>query len=438
MKIYTTNQREHYVKTEKEFACGEHVEFGLIKIYPEEQRQEILGFGGAFTEASAWVWSRMGRKQREELLDLYFGDRGSHYTFCRTHIQSCDFSLGNRSYLKGEDPESFSIEGDRAYLLPFIKAAQEREPGIQFLASPWSPPAFMKSNGEMNHGGILLEEYYDAWADVMVKYVQAYAGEGVPISRMTIQNEPMAVQKWESCIFTGEKEREFACGHLRRKLDQAGLSGVKLAVWDHNKEMILERTGEIFCQEEARQAVDGIAFHWYTGDHFEALAAVREKYPEKELIFTEGCVEYSRNSRRSDVSFAEQYGHALIGDLNAGMNAFMDWNLILDVQGGPNHVGNFCDAPVMCDVEKGEINVKLSYYYIGHFSRFVKPGARRLLTTRYTQNVECCAFRNPDGEMVFVAMNPTGEAQKFKLWVGGRICPMEMEAHSIMTAAWTE
>ncbi len=203
MKIYTTNQREHYVETEKEFACGEHVEFGLIKIYPEEQRQEILGFGGAFTEASAWVWSRMGRKQKEELLDLYFGDRGSHYTFCRTHIQSCDFSLGNRSYLKGEDSESFSIEGDKAYLLPFIKAAQEREPGIQFLASPWSPPAFMKSNGEMNHGGTLLEEYYDAWADVMVKYVQAYAGEGVPISRMTIQNEPMAVQKWESCIFTG-------------------------------------------------------------------------------------------------------------------------------------------------------------------------------------------------------------------------------------------
>lgn len=436
IKIYTTNRNAHYAEAELDFVHKEHAEFGLIKIYPDEIRQEILGFGGAFTEASAYVWSQMGEEEKELLTNLYFGEKGNRYNFCRTHIQSCDFSLGNRCYVEGEDLGGFSIEGDFDYIIPFIRAALEKEPEIQFLASPWSPPPFMKSNQEMNHGGKLLEKYYGAWADIMVKYVQAYEKEGIRISRMTIQNEPEAEQKWESCLFTGAEEREFACGHLRKKLDEAGYAGLKLAVWDHNKERILERTGEIFREEKARQAIGGIAFHWYTGDHFEALAAVREKYPEKELIFTEGCVEYSRNSERSDVSFAEQYAHSIIGDFNAGMNAFMDWNLILDKEGGPNHVENFCDAPVMCDVEKNAVEVKLSYYYIGHFSRFVKPGARRLLTTRYTGDLECSAFRNPDGEIVLVVMNRTDKAQKFELYVEGDTCEMEMGAHSILTACW--
>ena len=205
---------------------------------------------------------------------------------------------------------------------------------------------------------------------------------------------------------------------------------------DHNKDLILERTGDTFTDEEADKAIQGIAFHWYSGDHFEALQAVRERYPEKELIFTEGCVEYSRFSDRTPVDFAEQYGHALIGDLNAGMNAFMDWNIILDKQGDPNHVKNFCDAPVMCDIENDTITVNLSYYYIGHFSRFIKPGARHLLTTRYTSNLECVAFRNPDGEMVLVVMNRTDKTQRFELLVEGNACKMEMEAHSIITACW--
>lgn len=436
MKIYRTDKNAHYAESQEKFVEKEHAEFGLIKIYPNELRQEIFGFGGAFTEASACVWSRMSQTKKDMLTELYFGEKGNRYNFCRTHIQSCDFSLGNRSYVEEKDPDAFSIKEDEKYILPFIQAALEKEKEIQFLASAWSPPAFMKSNGEMNHGGRLLREYYDAWADIMVQYVQAYEKEGVRISRMTIQNEPMAVQKWESCIFSGAEEREFACGHLRKKLDAAGYTGVKLAIWDHNKDRILERTEEIFCDGEAREAIDGIAYHWYTGDHFEALAAVHEKYPEKELIFTEGCVEYSRNSHRNETSFAEQYAHSIIGDFNAGMNAFMDWNLILDMEGGPNHVENFCDAPVMCDTQNDEIMVKLSYYYIGHFSRFVRPGARRILTTRYTKELECCAFRNPDGEIVLVVMNSADTPQKFTLCVEKKVCEMEMSTHSILTAIW--
>ncbi len=294
----------------------------------------------------------------------------------------------------------------------------------------------MKTNGEMNHGGKLKEEYYDAWARLLVKYVEAYEKEGLPISRMTLQNEPAAVQKWDSCVFTAEEERRFACDYLRKRLDEAGYGHVKLNMWDHNKDLILERTKGTLSDEEADRAIQGIAFHWYSGDHFEALQAVRDKYPHKELIFTEGCVEYSRFSKRNQMDFAESYGHALIGDLNAGMNGFIDWNILLDEQGGPNHVKNFCDAPVMYDREKGVLDVKLSYYYIGHFSRFIKPGAKRLLTTRYTQKLECCAFSNPGGELVLIVMNQTGEKQKFELLVEGSSCRMELDPHSIMTARW--
>lgn len=436
--VYTTGSDRFFEKTTKEFREHPGAEMTLIKVYPEEVRQEILGFGGALTESSAYVWSKMGSENQKRLLDLYFGPGSSGYNLCRLHIQSCDFSLGNRSYIEDGDEtlETFSIDGDRNYVIPFIHAALERNREIQFLASPWSPPGFMKTNGEMNHGGKLKEEYYDTWARLIVKYVQAYEQEGITVSRLTLQNEPAATQTWDSCIFSAEDEYRFACHYLRKRLDEAGYASVKLNMWDHNKDLILERTRDTFIDEEADKAIQGIAFHWYTGDHFEALQTVRERYPEKELIFTEGCVEYSRFSHRTQVDFAEQYGHALIGDLNAGMNGFIDWNIILDKQGGPNHVKNFCDAPVMCDIEKDTISINLSYYYIGHFTRFIKPGARRLLTTRYTQDLECTAVRNPDGEIVLVVMNRTDKPRKFELLAAGKTCWMQVEPHSIITACW--
>lgn len=438
MTVYVTNATEHFKKTTQQLEQKPGGEMTQIKLYPEEEYQEILGFGGALTESAAYVWGKMSPAKQKELTDLYFSTEGNRYNFCRLHIQSCDFSLGNRSYVEEGDTElkTFSIAADKEYIIPLVKAAQAKNGEIRFLASPWSPPAFMKTNGEMNHGGRLKEEYYDAWARIMVKYVEAYKKEGIPISRLTIQNEPAAVQSWDSCIYSAEEEKRFACDHLRKRLDEAGLGHVKLNIWDHNKDIIIERTKGTFSDEAADQAIQGIAFHWYSGDHFEALRAVREKYPEKELIFTEGCVEYSRFAERTQTDYAEMYGHALIGDLNAGMNAFIDWNIILDEKGGPNHVGNFCDAPIMCNVQEDTIDVKQSYYYIGHFSRFIHPGAKRILVSKYTQNLETCAFRNPDGELVLVVLNRTGEDQRFTVSVEGKSCEMSMEAHSIMTACW--
>lgn len=438
MECYVSNSTAQFVRFEASFS-GVAGEGQQVHVYPEHTFQEVLGFGGAFTEAAAYTFSRMSREAQEQLAELYFGESGNRYNFCRTHIQSCDFALGNYAYVEDEtdrELKTFSIRRDREYILPFIHAALEKNSGIAFLASPWSPPGFMKTNGEMNHGGRLKPEFYEMWADMVVAYVREFQKEGVNISRLTVQNEPAATQTWDSCLFTGAEEANYAVKYLRPALNRAGFSQVKINVWDHNKDIILDRVLESFSVEGARDAIDGIAFHWYTGDHFEALSQVRALFPDRELIFTEGCVEYSRYASNNHLAHAEMYAHEIIGDFNAGANAFIDWNMILDEEGGPNHVGNFCDAPVMCDPETGKIDVRLSYSYLGHFSRFVRPGARRMLVSKYHRNLECVGFLNPDGERVVILLNASNHPISYFVSENGTSVAFTQEAHSIQTLCW--
>lgn len=439
MKCYVSNQEVQFQTTQVNLVEGDGGEMQQVCVHPAISYQQIVGMGGALTEAAAYTYMRMSAEKQQQLLELYFGG-GNDYNFCRLHIQSCDFALGNYAYVEdAQDKElrSFSIERDQKYIIPFAKAALERNKKIQFLASPWSPPAFMKTNGEMNHGGKLKKEYYQMWADIVAKYISTYHEAGIEIQRLTVQNEPAAVQKWDSCIFSGEEEAEFACRYLRPALDNAQHKNVKINVWDHNKEKILERAKESFGVEGAQEAIDGIAFHWYTGEHFDALAEVRRQYPDKELIFTEGCVEYSRIAADNQMQHAQMYAHDIIGNFNAGMNGFIDWNVILDKQGGPNHVGNYCDAPVMCDVDADTINVKLSYYYIGHFSRFIHPGAKRILVSKYSPDIEATAFQNTDGEKVLVLLNRSEKDVEFVLSTDGKNSgKMKIGKHSIMTCCW--
>lgn len=440
MKSYTTNNEARFTEKTVSFAEGSRDEMRQVRIYSDVTYQEILGMGGAFTEAAAYTYSQMSEEKQKELLDCYFGEKGNNYNFCRAHIQSCDFALGNYAYIEDEadkDLETFSIERDKKYIIPFIKAALGKNGEIQFLASPWSPPAFMKTNNEMNHGGKLKEEYYEMWAAMMAKYVTVYKQEGINIQRLTVQNEPAAVQSWDSCIYSATEEAEFACNYLRAALDKEGHKDVKINIWDHNKEIILDRVEESFAVTGADEKIDGIAFHWYSGDHFDELNEVNRRYPNKELIFTEGCVEYSRFASENQVGHAEMYAHDMIGNFNAGMNGFIDWNLLLNQQGGPNHVGNYCDAPIMCDTENDTIDKKLSYYYIGHFSRFIQPGARRILVSKYSPDVEATAFKNPDGSKVLVLLNRTEKDVEFVISEGDKFSEtLTMNKHSIVTFIW--
>lgn len=411
----------------------------IVNVYPEVTYQKMRGFGGAFTEASAHNYARMSEENRKELIDAYFGEGGLRYNLGRIHMNSCDFGLGNYTYIEEGDTElcSFSIDHDREEILPLIHDAKEKCDGeMQFLVSPWSPPAFMKTNGEMNHGGKLKKEYYSLWAAYFARFIKEYEKAGVPIRYLTVQNEPEAVQTWDSCVYTAEEESLFVRDYLGPELEKEGLSHVNIFVWDHNKESAYSRFRDTIADEITRKIVKGVAVHWYTGDHFESIEMVRKQYPDKEVFFTEGCVEYSRFADSDEVQKAEMYAHDILGNLNAGISASFDWNLILDEKGGPNHVGNFCAAPIMCNVEADSYEKRLTYYYIGHFSRYIKPNAVRIGTTRYTDQIEATAFLNPDGERVLVLLNKTEKEVPVTVKEAGCGMKTVVAPHSIQTICY--
>lgn len=442
MKCYITNEAKKEYWKEVALLEGASCDcMHVVNIYPSFKRQTIEGFGGAFTEAATYTFSKLPEKEQEEILEAYFGESGLRYNMGRCHIHSCDFALGNYTYVEENDEtlETFSIAHDRDNMLPMIKRAIEKAQGdMVFLSSPWSPPAYMKTNGEMNHGGKLKEEYRALWAEYVVKYVQAYRSEGIPVNYITVQNEPEAVQTWDSCVYTAKEEGDFVRDHLAPALQKAGLSDVGIFIWDHNKEAAFDRADTTLSDPETKALVEGVGVHWYTGDHFDALRLIREKYPDKRLFFTEGCVEYSRFADSGEVQKAEMYAHDMIGNLKAGVEAELDWNLLLDEKGGPNHVGNFCAAPIMCDTQTNTVEKRLSYYYIGHLSRHIKRGAKLIATTSYTDKVETAAFLNPDGERVVVLLNKTGEEVEATLRENGKGTAMTLPAHTIATVVYRQ
>ena len=440
MKVITTNTKENKYWEESAADSRELSCMQAVCLYPELKMNTIHGFGGAFTESAAYCYSQLPETEKEAFIKACFSDEGLRYTLGRTHINSCDFSLSN--YAADEDPEDteikkFSLDREEKYILPLIKAAQSQCGGnLKFLLSPWSPPAFMKTNNEMNHGGYLKEEYYERWAQYMVRFIKEYEARGVQVSWVTVQNEPDAVQTWDSCKYSAAQEGVFAGKYLGPALEAAGLSHVRIFVWDHNKECAYERTCGSMAQEGADKYVAGVGIHWYTGDHFENLDMIRRRFPQLEIFFTEGCVEYSRFDRSNEVHKGEMYAHDMIGNFKNGVSAFLDWNLLLDSKGGPNHVGNFCDAPLMCTEDFSKVEKHLSYYYIGHFSRYVKPGASAVCVSSYCSEAECAGFVNPDGEKVLILLNRQDKTVHVNAGANGQGASIDLAPHSIVTLCW--
>ena len=429
-------------------------EMQLLMIYSDVQYQEIKGFGGALTQAAAFCFDRLDEAHKQEFLKLCFSEEGLAYNAGRTHIGSCDFSFGNFNYCKEKDEtlDSFSLACDEDYLLPLIKRVTDYcGESFSILASPWSPPAWMKTNDSMLQGGALKEEYYPLFAEYLARYLVEYEKRGVPVDRITIQNEPKATQKWESCLYSAEQERRFICDHLYPKFQQLGIQ-TKIIIWDHNKERVFTRARSILSDSRAREIVSGIAFHWYSGDHFENLRLCREFFPDKELIFTEGCVELTTTTtsmaekaaqsggQKADVEhspweFGECYAHDMIGNFNNGMSMFLDWNIALDMQGGPNHVGNYCSAPVICDTQNQKLYLQPAYYFIGHFSRFVPTGSKRIAYSSYGNDLMVSAFITPEQKKVIVVLNKAERGVPFKLKdeASDQIASLTASAKSIMT-----
>lgn len=432
----TNLQKEVFWRSSEIFAQDVNC-VNQVSVYPTVRRQSFQGFGGAFTEAAAYCYQQLPETKRREFMQAYFGRDGLRYSVGRTHLNSCDFALGNYACMKSPEDETFHTERDEKYLIPMIRDAEKAaQRPVGLLVSPWSPPAFMKTNGEMNHGGKLKEEYKELWAACMAKYTAFYRTQGCDVRMISIQNEPAAVQTWDSCIYSGREEGEFAA-ILRKALDGVGCTDVEILAWDHNKDIFVYRAEETLSVPGAQEAVGGFALHWYTGDHFDSIRFVKERWTDKTVWFTEGCVEYSRFDGMTRQQKAEMYAHDIIGNLNAGISGSIDWNLLLDSKGGPNHVGNFCEAPIMLKEDGSDFEVMSEYYYIGHFSRFIQPGAVCLGVSVYASAVEAAVFENPDGARVAVLLNRSDDAQPVSLTENAsKGFNFVLEPHTIATLGW--
>ena len=418
----------------------------FVVVNPLKSFQSFIGIGGAITDASAEVFAKLSEDRQHELFNAYYdNENGIGYTLIRTKIHSCDFSSASYTYIEegDKDLKSFSIGHDKQFRIPLIKKANETAGrSLLLYASPWSPPAFMKDNNNMLKGGKLLPEYAQSWANYFTKFIKAYETAGIPVWGITLQNEPMATQKWESCIFTAEEERDFLKNFLGPTMERDGFADKKIVVWDHNRDLINHRANTIFQDPEASKYAWGLGFHWYESwagglEMYENVGMVYEAFPDKHLLFTEGCAESFRTDGYQTWKNAERYGRSMINDFNNGTVGWTDWNILLDEKGGPNHVENFCFAPMHADTQTGELIYTPSYYYIGHFSKFIRPDAKRVSTVSSRSHLLSTSFMNKEGNTVTVVMNQSDLEIKYKLYVGSTSAvEVVIPAHAIQSLVY--
>lgn len=447
VKVYTTAQNTNYRLTPTDTvsfkAKGQPFENEVIVfVDPSKTFQSLLGIGGAITDASAETWAKLPAPAQQQFIRAYYDkENGIGYTLARTNIHSCDFSSDTYTYIQEGDSslKTFSIAHDKQYRIPMIKSAIAAAGGkLTLFASPWSPPAFMKDNNDILHGGSLKKGYYQSWANYFTRFIRAYEAEGIPVWGVSIQNEPMAKQKWESCIYTASQENDFLKNYLGPTMQKAGLANKKIIGWDHNRDLLYQRAGALLDDAAAAKYLWGIGFHWYepwSGGEpmYDNVKLVHDAFPKTNLLFTEGCKEAFDLNKVYDWALGEKYGSAMIRDFNNGSCGFTDWNVLLDEHGGPNHVGNFCFAPIHADTQKGELIFTNEYYYIGHFSKFIRPGAKRIIASASRSQLLTTAFKNTDGSIAVVVMNQGDAKTSYYLWIDGKAAMVNALPHSIAT-----
>jgi len=439
----------------------------VIKINPEEKFQTITGFGGSFTEASASLLNKLSPANRSKILQAYFGEEGARYSLTRTHINSCDFSLSNYAYaMKPGDKnlDSFSIDADRNDLIPMIKEAMKiSKEGFKIIASPWTAPPWMKDNNDWR-GGKLLTQYRDTWALYFSKYINEYKKEGIDIWGVTVENEPLGNgNNWESMNFTPEEMTEFVKDFLGPHFEKSGMSSIKILGYDQNRGDELENWANVMYKDEASSKYfAGMAVHWYasTYDFFPAsLQHTHQLAPNKYLINTEACVDaevpkwkddnwyWSKEATDWGWDWAPEkdkylhpkyvpvfrYAGDIIGCLNNYVDGWIDWNMVLDKQGGPNWFKNWCTAPVIVDPEKDEVYFTPLYYTMAHFSKFIRPGAVRIGFENPDKELMVTAAQNPDGSVAVVIFNPTDKSQPLKIDLNNREISISISAKALQT-----
>lgn len=426
-KIETDIQNHIYWQTKQlnSIPLTNHSEWNIIRIFSCCPRQTFLGMGGTFTESSCVNFSKLLKDNQDRFIDLYFSEKGLNYNFGRISIASNDFSLSPYEYLESENLSKFSITHDFKSIIPTIKKVLSQKK-ITFIATPWSPPKFMKSNGTLERGGTLLQQYYGLYAKYLRKFLDSYKQEGIDIQYITMQNEPYATQEWESCVYSLQEQNKFIYKYLIPNLKK---SQTKVLVWDHNKDNLYDVATKLI---KKNKKIAGIAYHWYTGTHATNLEYVYQKYPKALFMHTEGCCGFSKYNEKDWVKDAELLLIDLIEDLKHGMNAYIDWNLLLDFNGGPNHKQNYCKSPIILNENGNDFYLTPIYYYFGHISKYIKPGSVILPVDIYRPDLLGVGFlyNNKQG---LVLLNPNGYSIEINIINGNQIINDTMLPHTIGT-----
>ena len=462
--VYETSASGAKLEQRTEFTKSESA--GVLRILPEKKFQIITGFGGSFTESSAHLLNGLSPTKRKEVLDAYFSDEGARYSLTRTHMNSCDFSLSQYSYAPiADDPllEHFSVEKDKDAIIPMIQDAMAASTdGFKIISSPWTAPPWMKDNNRYV-GGKLLPKYYDTWALFFSKYLTAYQKEGIDIWGFTVENEPLGNgNNWESMHYTPEEMNDFVIHHLGPKLD-ADKHDAKILGYDQNRgEELKEWIDAMYENEESTKYFAGTAVHWYnsTYDYFgESLQYAHHAAPDKYIINTEACVDSEIPKWQDDQWYwskeatdwgwdwapekdkylhpkyapVNRYARDIIGCLNNWVDGWIDWNMVLDKQGGPNWFENWCVAPVLVDIETDEVYYTPIYYTMAHFSKFIRPGAVIIGLEIDDKTLQATAAQNPDGSIALVVFNEDNTTKNFTVELNESTKSITIEPQAIQT-----
>jgi glucosylceramidase len=404
-----------------------------VTLDPGMKFQSILGFGAAFTDASCYMFSQLSEDAREQLFHELFDPSELGLNVCRTCIGASDYSTELYSFDDGEpDPElkRFSIDHDRRYVLPSLRQARKVNPELFLLSTPWSPPGWMKANGSML-GGCMRKKYFASYAQYFLKFLQAYAAEGVPIQAVTSQNEVDTDQdgRMPACLWGQEYEIEFVKRHLGPALAAHGIP-TKIWLLDHNYNL----WGRAICELDdpgVRQYANAVAWHGYAGN-VSMVSKVHDAHPDAEMHWTEGGPDITSHDYATDWA---KWGHTFSGALRNWCQSITGWNLALDEGGRPN-IGPFpCGGVVTIHSQTKEITRSGQYWALAHFSRAIRRGARRFDSQGTLANVAHVACENPDGEKVLVITNASA-ARPLVLQMGGLMTELSLTADSVTTLTW--
>ncbi|MDN3621294.1 glycoside hydrolase family 30 protein [Polaribacter undariae] len=462
--VYETSEAGNKLTKITDFIPAENA--ATITLNPDKTFQTITGFGGAFTESSAYLLNKLSQKNRDTIIQAYFSEEGANYSLTRTHMNSCDFSLSQYSYSPvAEDVnlEHFTIKDDMDDLIPMIKDAMKAsKDGFKIFASPWTAAPWMKDNNKWV-GGKLLPKYYDTWALFFSKYIDAYQAEGIDIWGFTVENEPHGNgDNWESMHFTPKEMTDFVEFHLGPKLEKEGYGDKIILGYDQNREGLKEWVDEMYRSESASKYFDGTAIHWYESTYEvfpEALQYAHNKAPEKYLIETEGCIDSEIPVWQDDAWYwkkeatdwgydwrepenkylhpkyapVNRYARDIIGCLNNWVDGWVDWNMVLDTKGGPNWFENWCVAPVIVDPEKDEVYFTPLYYTMAHFSKYIRPEAKVIGLENSDKELQVTAAQNPDGSIAVVVFNEGKTKKSFKVLLGEKETLINIDAQALQT-----